>query len=135
MKFFLPLSALIAMFSQISTLYPSASIVLLALLALWAFTGAAMAYMLVSRRIKQAKILKHLEMLVDASKGKFFSVSFNMPDGRLKIVNGKNFYKRLLKRKGVRDLFVNRNQDAWCYIKNGASVRFKCGSLNTIVGY
>ena len=115
----------------------SRSDIVAALILLWALTSVAMAVMIVNRRrMKQAKIYAHLEMLIAASKGKFFSLSFTLPNGEKRVVNGKNFYYSLLvKGEPSRYKFVDRNRNAWAQLKRASNVRFICGKLNTIVGY
>ena len=138
LNWFLPLCAILCLFSQMLTLTEiSRSDVVVLLLLLWAFTSVAMAAMIVNRRsMKHARIAKHLEMLILASKGKFFSISFTLPNGQKKVINGKNFYYSLLsKGEPSRYKFVDRNRKDWAQLKSASDVRFICGKINTIVGY
>ena len=139
MKFVLPIASLIAIAMQIPALNLDTSIFWF-FLVLWMVTGAALAFMILNarfrRKAKQAKMYAHLEQLIAASKGKFFSLSFTLPDGQRKVVNGKNFYYSLLSEgEPSRYKFVDRNRNTWTQLKRASNVRFICGKMNAMVGY
>jgi hypothetical protein len=141
MKFFLPATSLIAISLEMITLGVNISRhhIFYFFLVLWIVTGLALAFMLLNshfcRMAKRAKMFAHLEALIQASKGKFFSVSFTMPNGEKKVINGKNFYRSLLSLKSKSSWFVDRNRESWVQLKSATNVRFICGKLNMIVNH
>lgn len=139
MKLFLPLCSLFAVAACIYTMDFPATSIFYALLILWAVTGVALSIMILNarfrRKAKQAKMYAHLEKLIAASKGKFFSLSFTLPNGKKQVINGKNFYYSLLRvNQPVRYKFVDRNRKAFTQLKRASNVRFICGKVNTMVG-
>lgn len=82
--------------------------------------------------------MKHIATLVAliaAAKGRFFSVKFRTKDGKLRVMNGKDFYRRLVKggENTLRDTqfvpAVDRNKDAFRAINSAALIEFKCGEI------
>ena len=76
-----------------------------------------------------------LQELIAASKGKFFSIKFTKNDGTMKIVNGKDKYRRLLAggNNSIRQHgfvpFIDRNRENWSCAHKDKVVTFKCGKL------
>lgn len=98
---------------------------------------AIFAYSLNRNTNQQA--MKIIEQLIEQSKGKFFSITFEKKDGTTRIVNGKDKYFRLirgggspatdaLKAKGYKSA-VNRNRDDWFSFQPEKVIRFKCGAI------
>jgi hypothetical protein len=142
MKFFLPITSLAAIAMQISTLldlHISRHNIFYFFLVLWIVTGAALSFMLLNshfcRMAKQKKMFAQLEALIQASKGKFFSISFTLPNGEKKVINGKNFYRSLLSQKSKFSWFIDRNRESWVQLKKAKNIRFICGKLNTMVNH
>ena len=130
MKLFLPLCSLFAVAACIYTMDFPATSIFYALLILWAITGVALSIMILNarfrRKAKQAKMYAHLEKLIVASKGKFFSLSFTLPNGKKQVINGKNFYYSLLRvNQPVRYKFVDRNRKAFTQLKRAFDMIFE----------
>lgn len=80
-----------------------------------------------------------LKSLIAATKGRFFSISFEKKDGTLRTINGKDYYKRLIKGTGspATDALkeagfvsaVNRNSETWFSALPEKTVHFKCGEI------
>jgi hypothetical protein len=84
---------------------------------------------------KQKTMQTELDNLIAETKGKFFSITFVKKDGTVRVINGKDKYRRLLK-GGVNNVtvagyvpFVNRNTETWASAHKDAIVTFRCGSL------
>jgi hypothetical protein len=84
---------------------------------------------------KQKTMQTELDNLIAQTKGKFFSITFVKKDGSVRVINGKDKYRRLLK-GGVNNVtvagyvpFVNRNTETWASAHKDAIVTFRCGSL------
>lgn len=86
------------------------------------------------------KVINQLEKLIDETKGKFFSITFVKNDGSIRIINGKDKYRRLMSNSGKESpakkagyvSFVNRNKETWACAKDTAVVKFKCGQVEKI---
>lgn len=77
-----------------------------------------------------------LSALIKNTKGKFFSITFIKKNGEKRTINGKDFYRRLIKGTGESnvaaagyDSFVNRNKEGWACAKSENVVFFKCGKI------
>jgi len=87
------------------------------------------------KRNKESQAMKQLETLIAATKGKFFSITFTRNDGKVRVINGKDKYHRLL--KGGRNMVkqagyltaVNRNKEDWFSFKPDSVITFKCGAI------
>lgn len=90
-----------------------------------------------NKQNKQA--MKNINDLIAASKGKFFSITFEKKDGTIRTINGKDKYLRLikgtgspatdaLKEKGFKSA-VNRNRESWFSFQPEKVVKFKCGEI------
>lgn len=49
-----------------------------------------------TKQTKQKQAMKNIDQLITETKGKFFSITFEKKDGSLRVVNGKDFYRRLI---------------------------------------
>jgi hypothetical protein len=84
---------------------------------------------------KQKTMQTELDNLIAQTKGKFFSITFVKKDGSVRIINGKDKYRRLLKGGEYKGEtagfvpFVNRNTETWASAHKDAIVTFRCGSL------
>lgn len=84
---------------------------------------------------------QELQKLIADAKGKFFSITFVKKDGTVRIINGKNKYKRLMSDRSdgvkhknyVREAgylsAVNRNREQWFSFKPTETLHFKCGNI------
>jgi hypothetical protein len=82
---------------------------------------------------------KEIIALIEAAKGKFFSLTFEKKDGTTKTVNAKDKYLRLIKGTGspATDTLkengyimnVNRNKESWFSFKPENVKHFKCGAV------
>jgi hypothetical protein len=101
-------------------------------------------YILPVLRNKQNKnkAMKQIETLIAASKGKFFTIKFEKLDGTIRVINGKDKYRRLikgtgspatdaLKEKGFKSA-VNRNREKWFSFQPEKVLEFKCGKIHEI---
>jgi len=76
-----------------------------------------------------------LTSLINASKGKFFSIKFLKANGDIRVANGKGFYKRLLTGGDSTLLesnskpFVDRNKGSFISANADRVIAFRCGSL------
>ena len=82
-----------------------------------------------------------LRKLIQATKGRFFQVSFIKKDGTVRVANGKDLYRRLLAdesnpRAGFNPVqghgyesFVDRNKERWICAKDENLLSFKCGAI------
>lgn len=83
----------------------------------------------------QQNMKREIDNLIAATKGKFFSITFEKKDGTVRIINGKDKYKRLL--KGGENMVehagyisaVNRNKETWFSFQPDSVVTFKCGAI------
>ena len=86
------------------------------------------------------KNMKTLDQLIAESKGKFFSITFVKKDGSIRVINGKDKYRRLIagtkenpNPNPVRNAgyisFVNRNKENWASAHKDGVLVFKCGSV------
>jgi hypothetical protein len=84
---------------------------------------------------KQKTMQTELDNLIAETKGKFFSITFVKKDGTVRVINGKDKYRRLLKGGEYKGAtagfvpFVNRNTETWASAHKDAIVTFRCGSL------
>ena len=84
---------------------------------------------------KQKTMQTELDNLIAETKGKFFSITFVKKDGSVRVINGKDKYRRLLKGGEYKGEtagfvpFVNRNTETWASAHKDAIVTFRCGSL------
>jgi hypothetical protein len=84
---------------------------------------------------KQKTMQTELDNLIAQTKGKFFSITFVKKDGSVRVINGKDKYRRLLKGGEYKGAtagfvpFVNRNTETWASAHKDAIVTFRCGSL------
>lgn len=83
--------------------------------------------------------MKTIDQLIESTKGRFFSITFEKKDGTLRVVNGKDKYLRLirgegspatdgLKERGYKSA-VNRNRESWFSFMPEKVIEFKCGSI------
>lgn len=79
---------------------------------------------------------EQLVELVQATKGKFFSVAFIKRNGERRVMNGKNFYADLL-RGGNSTLehsmsvpVVDRNKGEFRAVNADTLISFKCGKIS-----
>jgi hypothetical protein len=77
-----------------------------------------------------------LQALVKSTCGRFFSVTFRKQDGSTRVMNGKDFYQRLLK-GGESTLgdtphvpVVDRNKNAFRSVNSETLIAFKCGRVS-----
>jgi len=94
-----------------------------------------------SRKEKQNKTMQTIDQLIEQTKGKFFSITFEKKDGTRRIVNGKDRYLRLikgetnhpatqgLKAAGYKSA-VDRNKENWFSFQPEKVVEFKCGTIH-----
>lgn len=86
------------------------------------------------------KMNKEIQKLIEDTKGKFFSITFQKKDGTLRTINGKNKYANLIRGiqnshaiKGLRNAgyvsAINRNNKGWFSFKPEAVRHFKCGQV------
>jgi hypothetical protein len=84
---------------------------------------------------KQKTMQTELDNLIAQTKGKFFSITFVKNDGSVRVINGKDKYRRLLKGGEYKGKtagfvpFVNRNTETWASAHKDAIVTFRCGKL------
>lgn len=93
-----------------------------------------------SRKAKPNKTMKNIDELIEQTKGKFFSITFEKKDGSRRIINGKDKYFRLIKGTGspATDTLksagyksaVNRNAENWFSFQPEKVVEFKCGAIH-----
>lgn len=80
-----------------------------------------------------------IQQLIEQTKGKFFSITFEKKDGTRRTINGKDKYFRLIKGVGgpATDALratgyksaVNRNEESWFSFLPEKVVTFKCGKI------
>lgn len=80
-----------------------------------------------------------LRQLILDTKGRFFSLTFTKKDGSTRVVNGKNFYRDMVKGTGspATDALkeagyvsmVDRNKQSWVSAHETAVAHFKCGEI------
>lgn len=81
-----------------------------------------------------------LKELIDATNGRFFSLKFRKLDGSVRVVNGKDFYRRLLTSPdsvNAKSNFsgtaftplVDRNKEGWVSASDERLIHFKCGEI------
>lgn len=85
------------------------------------------------------KMNKEIRDLIRATKGKFFSITFEKKDGTIRTINAKDKYLRLLAGTGspATDALkaagyvsaVNRNKETWFSFQPDSVVTFKCGAI------
>lgn len=95
---------------------------------------------LLTRKTNQTKptdTMKNKEIiaLIEAAKGKFFSLTFEKKDGTRRKINSKDKYFRLLK-GGENNVagagyvsLVNRNKENWFCFQPDKVIAFKCGAV------
>lgn len=84
------------------------------------------------------KIVSLRQLILD-TKGRFFSLTFRKNDGSERVVNGKNFYRDLVKGTGspatdaLREQgyvsMIDRNKESWISAHETAGIHFKCGEI------
>jgi len=96
---------------------------------------------ILSRKQKQKTMQKQQEIaaLIEATKGKFFSITFEKKDGTIRTINAKDRFDHLIKGTGSpatdalrQDGYmfaVNRNTKTFFSFKPEKVLRFKCGSV------
>jgi phage/plasmid primase-like uncharacterized protein len=88
----------------------------------------------------QKEIAKQIDSLIAEAKGKFFTLKFIKQDGTVRVINGKDKYRRLikgtgspatavLKAKGYKNA-VNRNRETWVSFMPEKVLEFKCGAIH-----
>ncbi len=98
-----------------------------------------------SRKEKQNKTMQNtikqqeIAALIEATKGKFFSITFAKKDGTIRTINAKDRFDHLIKGTGspateaLRQegymFAVNRNTKTFFSFKPEKVLRFKCGSV------
>lgn len=96
-----------------------------------------------SRKEKQNKktMQQYIDQLIEQTKGKFFSITFEKKDGTRRTINGKDRYIRLvkgnanhpatqgLKAAGYKSA-VDRNREGWFSFQPEKVVEFKCGAIH-----
>ena len=96
-----------------------------------------------SRKEKQNKktMQQYIDQLIEQTKGKFFSITFEKKDGTLRTINAKNRYDYLvkgnsnhpatqgLKAAGYKSA-VDRNRKGWFSFQPEKGVEFKCGAIH-----
>lgn len=87
------------------------------------------------------KMKEEIAKLIEETKGKFFSISFEKKDGSLRTINGKNKYCKMIRgisldpngmtslRKAGYEVAINRNNKGWFSFKPEAVRHFKCGKI------
>lgn len=74
-----------------------------------------------------------LKDLINATKGRFFTVIFRKVNGEIRVINGKDKYSRLLrggaKRTNKTVSAVNRNKESWFSTSGSRVIAFKCGEV------
>jgi len=83
--------------------------------------------------------MKNIDKLIAASKGRFYSITFEKKDGAIRKINAKNRYNRLIKGSGspATDALksagyvsqVDRNKESWFSFKPEKVLSFKCGAI------
>lgn len=84
--------------------------------------------------------MNRIDQLINASKGKFFTIVFEKQDGTRRVINGKDKYFRLikgtgspatdgLKQAGYKSA-VNRNKESWFSFLPEKVIEFKCGKIH-----
>jgi hypothetical protein len=83
--------------------------------------------------------IQEIDRLIAASKGKFFSITFEKKDGSIRTINGKDKYQRLIKgvvspaTAGLRAAgfksAVDRNKETWFSFQPEKVKSFKCGAI------
>jgi len=83
--------------------------------------------------------MNELQQLIQSTKGRFFSITFQKKDGTIRTINGKARYDRKTKGTGGNSTqqlkeqgyvsFVNRNRDQWACAHTDKVIRFQCGNL------
>jgi hypothetical protein len=95
------------------------------------------------RKEKQNKktMQQNIDQLIEQTKGKFFSITFEKKDGTLRTINAKNRYDYLvkgnpdhpatqgLKAAGYKSA-VDRNRKGWFSFQPEKVVEFKCGAIH-----
>jgi hypothetical protein len=84
--------------------------------------------------------MQTIDQLIAATKGKFFTVTFEKKDGTRRTVNAKDKYFRLIKgtgspaTDGLRQAgyksAVNRNRESWFSFQPEKVIEFKCGKIH-----
>jgi hypothetical protein len=80
-----------------------------------------------------------LHQLILDTKGRFFSLTFRKKDGSKRVVNGKNFYRDMVKGTGSAATdalkeqgyvsMIDRNKESWISAHETAGIHFKCGNV------
>ena len=80
-----------------------------------------------------------LRQLILDTKGRFFSLTFTKKDGSKRVVNGKNFYREMVRGTGspatdaLKELgyvsLIDRNKQSWVSAHETAISHFKCGEI------
>lgn len=83
-----------------------------------------------------------LQLLIQQTQGRFFSVKFRTKSGQIRIMNAKDKYLRLLSANAnslgstLRDTpyvpAVSRNDDDWRSINSDSLIEFTCGSMKFV---
>ena len=84
-------------------------------------------------------ITNEIADLIAATKGKFFSITFEKKDGTIRQINAKDKYIQLIKGTGSAGTdglkaagyfsAINRNNQGWFSFKPEAVRHFKCGKI------
>jgi|TARA_R110000824_G_scaffold2419_10_gene11305 hypothetical protein len=81
------------------------------------------------------KMNQELKNFIAETKGRFFSIEYKTKDGKVRVANGKDFYRRLtvggknhVEGAGF-TAFVNRNTESWNCAKGENVLTFKCGEI------
>ena len=86
--------------------------------------------------------MKNIDSLIAATRGRFFTLTFEKKDGTIRTINSKNKYNRLikgtgspatdaLKEQGYKNS-VNRNTETWFSFQPAKVKEFKCGEIHEI---
>jgi hypothetical protein len=99
-------------------------------------------YILHNKQTKQTmneNQIKEIDALIAATKGKFFSITFEKKDGTIRTINGKDRYERLIKGTGspattaLREAgfksAIDRNKESWFSFQPAKVKTFKCGQI------
>lgn len=86
--------------------------------------------------------MKNIDSLIAATKGRFFTLTFEKKDGTIRTINSKNKYNSLikgtgspatdaLKAQGFKNA-VNRNSETWFSFQPMKVKEFKCGEIHEV---
>jgi hypothetical protein len=90
--------------------------------------------------MQNAPTKEEITALIEATKGKFFSMTFEKKDGTIRTINAKDRFTGLIKgtgspatdalRQGGYMFAVDRNKNSYFYFKPEKVLLFKCGKID-----